>query len=301
MRILTTSQVMVWRGAWLPPVLACTSTLIAISTIGLFLKYPGSLCSVPVQLATTLGGDPLSTREPVGPVVVAHRGVSWWVIEIGPHFQVPCTWQNQPLQCHYVSTAHAAGNATAQALLQTSNVLVNEDCWNPSAVSVEYRNLTQLMFTMEPYANTKCLDQQVADIEMTYRQCSQVCWTFSATRAQNAVLGIAGVCTRCTRWKHLTCHHMCVSHQHCCRYGAHTGVSFPQGKHTLSVLRSKAFAVPLCPSHRRRMQSSTSIPTVQHSRDDKISCVNYRFCSNKATAVWRCTVMDGVIQTWMLL
>lgn len=109
-------------------------------------------------------------------VVVAHRGVSWWVLQMGPHFTVPCSWQGgQPLACEYVSTSHAAGNGTAQALLQRVQALVNEDCWDPPQIPPQYRNMTQVMFSMEPHTYRPCFDQQVADAEMTYRTCSQVC------------------------------------------------------------------------------------------------------------------------------
>jgi hypothetical protein len=130
-----------------------------------------------------LGGEPLQQRP--SEVVVAHRGVSWWLLEIGPHWTVPCSWRGQPLACEYVSTTHAAGNDTAKTLLHKAHALVNEDCWDPADVPRMYSNMTQIMFSMEPHTTRRCFDQQVADVEMTYRQCSQV-W-FHAASGRRAV------------------------------------------------------------------------------------------------------------------
>lgn len=109
-------------------------------------------------------------------VVVAHRSISWWVSELGPHWTVACSWQGQPLACEYVSTGHAGGNCTAQALLMQAHALVSEDCWDPADVPPEYRHLPQVMFTMEPF--WPCHASQAADLEMTYRSCSQVIWVW---------------------------------------------------------------------------------------------------------------------------
>lgn len=111
------------------------------------------------------------------PVVVAHPGISWWVLDFGPHWQVPgCSHDGKPLDCQYVSTAHASGNSTAQDLLGQAQALVHEGCWDPATIPPQFRSVTQVMFSMEPVTNWPCLDRQVADIEMSYRTCSQV-WT----------------------------------------------------------------------------------------------------------------------------
>lgn len=107
-------------------------------------------------------------------VVVAHRAVSWWVLDLGAHWQVPCSFEGKPLECQYVSTAHASGNSTAQDLLGQAQALVLEDCWDPATVPARFQNVTQVMFSMEPVTLQPCLDNQVADMEMTYRSCSQV-------------------------------------------------------------------------------------------------------------------------------
>lgn len=106
-------------------------------------------------------------------VVVAHRGISWWVAELGPHWTVPCSWQGQPLACEYVSTSHAGGNDTAQALLRRAQAVVHEGCRDPAAVPVQYQDKLQVMFNMEPHtATTQCGQLDYAG--MTYRSSSQV-------------------------------------------------------------------------------------------------------------------------------
>lgn len=88
-----------------------------------------------------------SSPTPVSTVVVAHPGIFWWVRDFGPHWQVPgCRFQGRPLQCRYVSTAHANGNTTAHALLQRANALVHEGCWDPTIVDGAYRHIPQVLW-----------------------------------------------------------------------------------------------------------------------------------------------------------
>lgn len=78
-------------------------------------------------------------------VTIAHTGTYWWVHEFGPHWQVPGCWlRGQPLECQYISTAHAADNTTARAQLQDALALVHEGCWDPSSVEAQYRHLPQV-------------------------------------------------------------------------------------------------------------------------------------------------------------
>lgn len=89
-----------------------------------------------------------TTTQPANPapVVVAHPGISWWVLDYGPTWQVPgCNFKGGPLDCQYVSTAHAEGNATAKALLQKAVALVHEGCWDPATLDARFKHLPQVM------------------------------------------------------------------------------------------------------------------------------------------------------------
>lgn len=107
-------------------------------------------------------------------VVVALSGYFWWMHEFGKHWDVPgCTLKDRPLKCQYISTALAEGTASS-TLLQNASALVHEGCWDPAALDARFHNLPQVMFSMEPITNWPCMNEQVADIEMSYRTCAQV-------------------------------------------------------------------------------------------------------------------------------
>lgn len=111
-------------------------------------------------------------QRPTGPLsaVVAHL-VEWWSPAGWQAFN--CTWEGHPLLCEYVS-AHPAGNVSAQALLQKAGALVHHKCWDTGMVPQQFGHLPQVLFTMESEANYPCVNQQQADLEMSYRQCAQV-------------------------------------------------------------------------------------------------------------------------------
>jgi hypothetical protein len=109
-------------------------------------------------------------------VVVAWSGKFWWAATTGSRdWSVPgCTWRGQPLSCQYVSVREAVGNSTGAAMLPRAQAVIQHMCWNHSETPEHVRHLPQVMFSHESVARFPCLNRQQADIEMSYRKCSQV-------------------------------------------------------------------------------------------------------------------------------
>lgn len=105
--------------------------------------------------------------------VIAHSGRFWWTDDYGPNWQRTCIWQGQPLACDFVSIAHSPGNTTAQLLLARAAAMVHHMCWDSSSLLEQYRNIPQVMFSMESDAVSLCINQRAAHIEMSYRSCAQ--------------------------------------------------------------------------------------------------------------------------------
>lgn len=107
-------------------------------------------------------------------VVVFSSGL-WWAKEIGQHWAVPdCTLQGNPVDCHFLSADHISGNTTAEGLVAHADVFVGHICWSNDDVPERFRQLPQVLFSMESERNNPCMRQQLADVEMTYKTCSQV-------------------------------------------------------------------------------------------------------------------------------
>lgn len=107
-------------------------------------------------------------------VVVFSSGL-WWAEEIGRHWAVPnCTLQGNPVGCHFLSADHISGNTTAEGLVAHADVFVGHICWSNDDVPEPFRQLPQVLFSMESEQNNPCMSQQLADVEMTYKTCSQV-------------------------------------------------------------------------------------------------------------------------------
>lgn len=109
-------------------------------------------------------------------VVVAWSGKFWWAAQTGSHdWSVPgCTWRGQPLGCQYVSVRDAVGNSTGAAMLPRAQAVIQHMCWNHSETPEHVRHLPQVMFGHESVARYPCMNRQRADMEMSYRKCSQV-------------------------------------------------------------------------------------------------------------------------------
>lgn len=233
-----------------------------------------------------------TTTQPANPppVVVAHTGMFWWVLDYGPHWQVPgCSFQGRPLDCQYVSTAHAEGNATAQDLLGQAQALVHEGCWEPATLDARFKPLpqvmtlckdmlhcecqhcatcsyslaawlqtTQVMFSMEPVSNWPCLDSQVADLEMSYRTCSH-------EQQYNLLQNL------CTQGVMLQLHNRTTP---CCRCGRLTGLGWtqPSAPHPpQQCTRTQHCGNRHCSLTRKSMPLSTSIRNVQPSQGVRMS------------------------------
>jgi hypothetical protein len=99
----------------------------------------------------------------------------WWLDPYGKHWAVPdCTLHGRSLGCYFLSAENIPGNITAEALAVNADAFVGHQCWSKTDVPERFRQLPQVLFSMESEANSPCMRQQPADVEMTYKTCSQV-------------------------------------------------------------------------------------------------------------------------------
>lgn len=147
--------------------------LLSAATI---LYHTGDGHHMPVQLRITrpryISDSNVTNRTAVQAVVVFE---TWWSNDYGKYWTVPdCKVNGRTIGCSYLSAQHVVGNETLEALAQHADVFVGHLCYNRSSLQQQFRQLPQVMFGMESQANYPCMQQQLADVEMTYRTCSQV-------------------------------------------------------------------------------------------------------------------------------
>lgn len=91
--------------------------------------------------------------------------VDWWGQQ---SWQANCTLHGRPIECTLTPSVQAS-----QTLLASADAHLYHIC--DGAPVVANASTTRVVrFSMESDANQPCIDQQKADLEMTYRACSQV-------------------------------------------------------------------------------------------------------------------------------
>lgn len=178
---------MTWsKVVWVTIALLCSSV---VTTCGVLWWRPGLTPNKTIVASFLVAFQRNQTGpEWASPVqaVVAHSGNFWWGSRSWA--VTDCTWQGYPLDCQYLSAGHATGNATAEALLSKAGALIHHMCWDAALVPEQLRHLPQVLFSMESDANYPCINNQHADMEMSYRQCAQVCGSLARLAGATVLL-----------------------------------------------------------------------------------------------------------------